>query len=179
MKKLIIFRHGDYDQNNQLTVKAAKEVYARTKLISEVVGRADIVFSSPSLRAYQTAQVIAKAMGTLCVREEPLLGEKYCDDKDFLEETILEEVADSGYDVVVAVTHYPNIKNAFGAGLEPGMEIILEAEEWNHIFDGRPSNFFAKTPSHKEDTIEQYFAPRCYDEDLQKLKEIDFLQDKI
>lgn len=182
MKKLIIFRHGDYELNSsdkQLTIRAAKDVFARTKLITEVMGKADIVLTSPVLRAAQTAAVIAKAMGNPRIYQEPLLAEKHSQDKELLEESIIDYALDLECDTIVAVTHYPNIKQAFGVGLEAGMEIIFEAEQWNNIFDKRPSNLFAKIPVHKEDTIEQYFAPRCYDEDLQKLKEIDFLQDKI
>lgn len=179
MKKLIIFRHGDYDQNKQLTVQSAKDVYARAKLISEVMGKVNLILTSPVLRAVQTADVIAKAMAVPHVTEEPLLAEKYSQDKELLEDNVIDYALDLDCNTIVVVTHYPNIKQAFGVGLDPGMEIIFEAEEWNNIFDKRPSNLFAKIPVHKEDTIEQYFAPRCYEEDLQKLKEIDFLRDKI
>ena len=178
MKRLIVFRHGNY-QNQELTIRAAKEVYARAKLIGEFVGQADLILTSPALRAEQTALVIAKAMGEPDITEEPLLNEKYGYDKDLFEEKILDEVADSGYRNVVVVTHYPNICRMFKVGLEPGMEIILEAQEWKNIFEGRPSNLSTKIPDHRGDALEQYYAPRCCEKDLQKLDEIDFLHDRI
>ena len=178
MKRLIVFRHGNY-QNQELTIRAAKEIYARAKLICEYIGKADLVLTSPALRAEQTAQVIAKAIGEPDIIEEPLLGERYGYNKDLFEEKILDVVADSGYVNIVVVTHYPNICQMFKIGLEPGMELILEAEEWKNIFAGRLSNLSTKIPDHKRDALEQYYVPRCCEEDLQKLDEINFLHGRI
>ena len=64
MKRIIIFRHGDFDQNHQLTIDGIKEVYGRSKLIFEIIGKVDLILTSPILRALQTAAVIGKAMNT-------------------------------------------------------------------------------------------------------------------
>lgn len=62
MKRIIIFRHGEYDGSGELDADGAKAVFARAKLIRRETGRAATVFTSPVLRCRQTARVIALAM---------------------------------------------------------------------------------------------------------------------
>ncbi len=181
MKKLIIFRHGDYelDANKQLTIKSAKEVYARAKLISDIMGKADLILTSPVLRAVQTADVIAKAMDIKQINEEPILAERYDANKELMKEAIINKALDLKSQILVIVTHYPNIKQIFNISLEPGMEIILEADEWKNIFNARPSTLLTKFSIKTPELIEQYFCPTSSERDLQELNEIDFLHGRL
>jgi len=56
MKRIIIFRHGEYDGSGELDADGAKAVFARAKLIRRETGRAATVFTSPVLRCRQTAR---------------------------------------------------------------------------------------------------------------------------
>ena len=179
MKRLIIFRPAAYGQDNQIMPFAAKVLFARTKFFHEIVGQVDLVLTSPIVRAAQTAIVIAKAMQSSNIQTEGLLTESYSGGKELIQETVITYADFFKCQTVVVVTHYPNIKQIFGIGLDLGAEIILEAQTWDSIFDKRPTNLLSLINNPDEELLQRYFYPKCTVEDLQKLKEIDFLQDKI
>ena len=79
MKRIIIFRHGEYDGSGELDADGAKAVFARAKLIRRETGRAATVFTSPVLRCRQTARVIALAMDGAETENEELLAENFSD----------------------------------------------------------------------------------------------------
>ncbi len=180
MKKIIIFRHGDYNHNSgQLDVESAMEIFARTKMIRQQTGCAAVIYASPILRCQQTAQVIALAMDNAKIETEGLLAESFHDAQYQCKNKLIELAKNQDSDTIAVVTHYPNIKLMFNASLRPGMEITFEAENWQQIFDKAGSNFISRTPGFSEELFERYFAPECEEGDAEKLQTLDFLKGRL
>lgn len=170
MKRLIIFRHGDYNDKT-LTVRGAEEIYGRARMLEEQFGQADMVLYSPALRAYQSARAIALATGAKVLTEESLLGEN-CREQENCKAALIAEAEVRDCNLVIAVSHYPNIKRMFGIGLEPGFEIIFESENWESIFDGQPTNWLTQIKVYNAEALNRYYAPECSAEEKQALQEI-------
>ena len=172
MKRFVIFRHGRYnDSDRMLTIQSAEEIYGRARMLAEQFGQADMVLYSPALRAYQSAQAIALATGAEVLKEESLLGEN-CREQENCKAALIAEAEVHSCNLVIAVSHYPNISRMFGIGLEPGFEIIFESENWESIFDGQPTNLLTQIKVHNAETLNRYYAPECSAEEKQALQEI-------
>ena len=121
MKRLIIFRHGDYDIYKNLTETCAQELFLKVRRMKQFFGLPAAIFASPIRRAWQTACVINLALGNV-----PLFAKRFADDaqKNF-----------AAQDVLLWVTHEPSIHELLGISLGTSEWIVLEAPEWEMIFE--------------------------------------------
>lgn len=124
MKRIIIFRHGEYDGSGELDADGAKAVFARAKLIRRETGRAATVFTSPVLRCRQTARVIALAMDGAETEDEELLAENCSDRAHECKNRLIALAERQDGDTIAAVSHEPNVRRMFNVSLRPGTEIM-------------------------------------------------------
>ena len=65
-------------------------------------------------------------------------------------------------------------------GLNPGMEIIFEAESWGEIFENLGGNLIARSQTAPDASLlQRYFNPVCSEEELQQLRRLDFLAPQL
>lgn len=179
MKRIVIFRHGEYNGSGELDADGAKAVFARAKLIRRETGCAATVFTSPILRCRQTARVIALAMDGVEIEDEELLAENCSDRAELCKNRLIALAERQGGDTVAAVSHEPNVRRMFNVGLRPGTEIMFEADDWRQIFDGPCQNLISRVKNFSEEYYRSYFMPECGEEDLAKLRRLDFLKDRL
>lgn len=179
MKRIIIFRHGEYDGSGELDADGAKAVFARAKLIRRETGRAATVFTSPVLRCRQTARVIALAMDGAETEGEELLAENCSDRAHECKNRLIALAERQDGDTIAAVSHAPNIRQMFNVGLRPGSEIMFEADDWRQIFDRPAQNLISRVQNYSEEYFRSYFMPECGEEDLAKLRSLDFLAGRL
>ncbi len=76
MKNLFIARHGDYDmKNGQLTDEGRRKVAVLGGKIKTVTKTGSLhIMSSPAVRAYQSAEVLAGILGVAEIERVPYLG---------------------------------------------------------------------------------------------------------
>ncbi len=137
MKRLIIFRHGDYDIYKNLTETCAQELFLKVRRMKQFFGLPAAIFASPIRRAWQTACVINLALGNVplfakdelrdfCALSMPYFAKRFAADaqKNF-----------AAQDVLLWVTHEPSIHELLGISLDTSEWIVLEAPEWEMIFE--------------------------------------------
>ena len=137
MKRLIIFRHGDYDFYKNLTEISAQDLFLKARHMIEFIGRPAAIFTSPIRRAWQTANVLNLAFGNV-----PLIEKKELQDfsalsipyfaKRFASEAQHDFANDN---VLVWVTHEPSVQELVGITLHTAEWLVLEAPEWECIFE--------------------------------------------
>ena len=180
MKKFIIYRHGEYDDRQELTAQSAQEIFARTLLIKQHIGCAGTVFTSPVCRAEQTARVISLAMDNARIETEALLAEHMSDYPHEGRDRLIKLAGGQKCDIIAVVSHRPNISRMFMVGLNPGMEIIFEAESWGEIFENLGGNLIARSQTAPDAfLLQRYFNPVCSEEELQQLRRLDFLAPQL
>ena len=151
MKRIIIFRHGEYDGSGELDADGAKAVFARAKLIRRETGRAATVFTSPVLRCRQTARVIALAMDGAETEDEELLAENCSDRAHECKNRLIALAERQDGDTIAAVSHEPNVRRMFNVSLRPGTEIMFEADDWRQIFDRPAQNLISRVQNFSEE----------------------------
>ena len=169
MKRIIIFRHGEYDGSGELDADGAKAVFARAKLIRRETGRAATVFTSPVLRCRQTARVIALAMDGAETEDEELLAENCSDRAHECKNRLIALAERQDGDTIAAVSHEPNVRRMFN----------VEADDWRQIFDRPAQNLISRVQNFSEEYFRSYFIPECGEEDLAKLRSLDFLAGRL
>ena len=62
MKKLTIYRHGEYDKRLHLLPQSAYELFSQAKKLKDELGPVEAIYVSPVIRALQSAAVIQLVM---------------------------------------------------------------------------------------------------------------------
>jgi phosphohistidine phosphatase len=94
--KLIVIRHGAYTSDGSLSVEGRLAIgELANRLQGEGIKR---IYTSPLLRAVQSAEIIGEAL-QVPVEEEPALGD------DFQEEVLLERIVET----IALVGHMPTL----------------------------------------------------------------------
>jgi phosphohistidine phosphatase len=122
--RLYLVRHaeaarGDPDELRPLTAAGRQQARELGERLAAEGVEADAVFSSPLLRARETADQLARALGVRAVPDERLAPGATADD---VLATVAESRARPDQSVVVVVGHQPDcgrIAAALGGGPEP------------------------------------------------------------
>lgn len=94
---------GGSDAQRPLTEIGRKKMRKGANRLRSQLGQIDILACSPLLRARETAEIIARAYGDVPIMERPEL------DYSYPPEAVLEWLAQSPADTVVAVGHEPQL----------------------------------------------------------------------
>ncbi len=137
MKRLIIFRHGSYDEYKNLTETCAQELFLKARHIREFLGQPAAIFTSPIRRAWQTANVLNLAFGSVPLFEKDELRDFSALSIPYFAKRFAvkaqQNFADK--DVLAWVTHEPSVHELVGITLDTSEWIVLEAPEWEMIFE--------------------------------------------
>ncbi|MFH1749867.1 MAG: histidine phosphatase family protein [bacterium] len=113
MEKLVIVRHGEYeyrDGDNHLNREGRKKVIEVASCISEMLSENEgiVIFSSPSTRAVETAEIFADTLGLdiSSINQELAIG------ADSWTEKMIVWLTDASkkHKVIIAVTHLEHTK---------------------------------------------------------------------
>ncbi len=183
MKRLIIFRHGSYDEYKNLTETCAQELFLKARHIREFIGQPAAIFASPIKRAWQTANVLNFAFGNVPLFQKDEL-------RDFNALSILsfaKRFADEAQqnfadkDVLVWVTHEPSVHELMGITLDTSEWIVLEAPEWEKIFEPKfrkiyhPLNFISSQGYSSREAFHklvEWTMDELSDEEAQKISSL-------
>lgn len=118
--RLVIVRHaeaasGAPDELRPLTANGREQARDLGRRLRDDVGRPDAVLSSPLLRARETAEEIARALGTMPAADERLAPGATA-------EAVRDAASDHDTDKIVAIGHQPDcgrIAAALTGGPEP------------------------------------------------------------
>ena len=183
MKRLIIFRHGDYDEYKNLIETCAQDLFRKARHIQEFVGHPAAIFASPIKRAWQTANVLNLAFGNVPLFEKNELRDfnalsiPYFAKRFALEAQ--QNFADKG--VLVWVTHEPSVHELLGITLHTSEWIVLEAPEWEMIFEPKfrkiyhPMNFLTTqgySPNDAFHKLVEWTMDELSDEETQKISSL-------
>lgn len=112
-KKVFLVRHGNQKDNDSSNPGLSKFGYEQAEKLAEQIQRKIggckniIIFSSPSLRAIETAEVISKRLKNLPIRiEENLSENKHNLDIAWL----IDKIQSTSAEVIITITHYPYVK---------------------------------------------------------------------
>ncbi len=144
MKKIFILRHGEYRNDNgryPLSDNGKRQVRELACLLKENIGDETSIriLSSVALRALQSADIIAAALGDIEYEQHELLwfdGDGH-GKRDY--EGVIELIRERDIEVVIVITHDPYVSSLprpvayefFGAGvrfLSPGRGACVYAE---------------------------------------------------
>lgn len=106
LKYIIAVRHGEYSNlTKELDDCGISQICALASRLSILLAKRKSVevFSSPSLRAQQSAEIIAREFQTSIKVCDSLRSDEYKDGNQMLEELLSVR---NGGDVLIAVTHY-------------------------------------------------------------------------
>jgi phosphohistidine phosphatase len=115
--KVLLVRHapavrrgteGMRDHDRPLTRRGRRRFRSAARGLARIVGRPDVLLTSPLTRARETADLAARAFGRVTPRIEPALGE---DDVDVLVTTLKRFPADA---TVGLVGHEPTLSGLLG-----------------------------------------------------------------
>lgn len=115
LKMVIAVRHGDCDDlSKELCPFGIQQVSALVEAIRNLTTDKTVgVVSSTVVRGWQSADIIARALGTSVERSGVLTSDNYNDGEELMKELLARR---DGAEVIVAVTHYEapsGIINAF------------------------------------------------------------------
>lgn len=75
MKKLTIYRHGEYDKRLHLLPQSAYELFSQAKKLKDELGPVEAIYVSPVIRALQSAAVIQLVMQAETFKRRPQLAD--------------------------------------------------------------------------------------------------------
>lgn len=179
MKRIIISDTANTTAAESLTPTAQRRFSPGQSWIRRETGRAATVFTSPVLRCRQTARVIALAMDGAETEDEELLAENCSDRAHECKNRLIALAERQDGDTIAAVSHEPNVRRMFNVSLRPGTEIMFEADDWRQIFDRPAQNLISRVQNFSEEYFRSYFIPECGEEDLAKLRGLDFLAGRL
>lgn len=106
MKKLIVIRHGEYDEaTGHLSEKGRVDVQRLVEKLSPVIGDSTVrIFTSPATRAVETAEIFADMRGGL-VEQHPILCPEKGKDPDYAQLLTWMETRQAFAEVIILVTH--------------------------------------------------------------------------
>lgn len=184
MKKIIVFRHGAYDNNLCLTTESAYRLFIIAKNLMDLVGPPAEIMCSPVKRVQQSAGILNLAFGKVpLVSAKELQDNKSSKIRLFAESFALEaqtKYADT--DVLVWVSHQPSIWELTGKDLGFNDWLVLEANQWQNIFDPkqavlyRPKNFLISCGYNEDDALKKLVSLM---EDLPNDEEIKQIQNEL
>jgi len=111
--------------------------------------------------------------------DEELLAENCSDRAHECKNRLIALAERQDGDTIAAVSHEPNVRRMFNVGLRPGTEIMFEADDWRQIFDRPAQNLISRVQNFSEEYFRSYFIPECGEEDLAKLRSLDFLAGRL
>ena len=146
MKQLFLIRHGKAthelmpDIKRYLTEKGIKRTQKHAKILAEKTYKPDLIISSPALRAYQTAEILAKTIGYPSEKIEINPKLYFYPEEDLMNQ--IKEIPDT-YNKVYLVGHNPIWTDLADQLSENGLwhlrtsgvfGVEFDTDSWKHIF---------------------------------------------
>ena len=176
MKKLTIYRHGEYDKRLHLLPQSAYELFSQAKKLKDELGPVEAIYVSPVIRALQSAAVIQLVMQAETFKRRPQLADYNAAIMRPFAEEFAEDVRlnHPGAEHILWVTHEPNIHTLLCKDFYMGESFTVQAEAWNDIFktDRREittplSRIEARTKDSNEamEMLKAFYCDDCTDDE--------------
>lgn len=131
MNKLIIVRHGEYGPDDRLNSRGRAHIEKLSNNLKQLIGDETVlILSSIAVRAVESAEIIAAALGVEFEKFE-LLWSESMHPEDFPGAYKLIQERKEGADVLIVVTHleYANYFPSHFARMEWGSEKYIDIED--------------------------------------------------